>query len=47
MADERPPEPVFERGDEGKGSFKQYKYDLIPANGRGSAAAGRQQPLPG
>jgi hypothetical protein len=24
----------FERGDEGKGSFNQYKYDLIPANGR-------------
>jgi hypothetical protein len=30
MADE----PVFERGDEGKGSFKQYKYDLLPANAR-------------
>ena len=30
MADE----PVFERGDEGKGSFKQYKYDLVPTNGR-------------
>lgn len=30
MADE----PVFERGDEGKGSFKQYRYDLLPSNGR-------------
>lgn len=30
MADE----PVFERGDEGKGSFKQYRYNLVPNNGR-------------
>ena len=29
-----PDEPVFERGDEGKGTFNQYKYDLIPANSR-------------
>lgn len=27
-------EPEFERGDEGKGSFNNYKYDLLPNNRR-------------
>ncbi len=27
-------EPEFERGDEGKGSFNNYKYDLLPNNPR-------------
>ena len=27
-------EPVFERGDEGKGGFNQYKYSLVPNNAR-------------
>jgi hypothetical protein len=27
-------EPRFERGDEGKGNFNHYKYDLLPRNGR-------------
>lgn len=27
-------EPEFERGDEGKGNFNSYKYDLIPNNAR-------------
>ncbi len=27
-------EPEFERGDEGKGTFNSYKYDLLPNNRR-------------
>ena len=27
-------EPQFERGDEGKGSFNNYKYDLLPSSRR-------------